>query len=750
MHYFPHPPQRRRVIAALALLALALPAGGCAAPGARGLALTIEIVEERADGGFRFPAPAARWEWVADGKYAARAGNGSEWLDPATLERIPSAPDPLPGSARSLAPLLGVAEDAAQRLLRSAADRSDDGACVLLLHEGDLYLFRAAESQLLRITETAETEYGGDLNPAGTAVAYLRNYNLYVQALDRDERTERALSEDGGERLLYGRLDWVYQEEIYGRGRWDATWWSPDGETLAFLRLDDREVPMHTLVDERPHGQKIEKAAYPQAGDPNPRAELWIASLSGEVRPIDLARLGDELLIVNVAWQAVDGGLYVQVQDRLQSYLALLRVELPAGAPRELLRESSATWVDPPGAPRFLADGTLLWLSERTGHRHLYHYARDGALLRALTAGAWDVFEVLAVDDERGEVWLDGNREHPLERHAYRVRLAGGPLERVTAAPGKHRVAPSGDCGHFLDRHSSIDRPATVDLCDRSGRVRATLEDGLRIEDIPFRWHAPRLVEIPSSTGATLDGLVVLPHEAERGERCPILIETYAGPETASVENEWHSSLWAQFLAQRGVAVLRLNCRTASVYGQANADLCFRQLGAIELRDHEDALRWAAAQPWGDGARAAISGHSYGGFMAAYALTHSKRFRLGIAESGVYDWRHYDSIYTERYMGLPAQNPGGYRRSSCIEAAGNLSGHLLLLHGTLDDNVHPQNTQRFCNALIESGRTNFELMLFPGAGHSYHDSEQLLHRRRLHWSAIRRILLGDRGGAHAE
>jgi dipeptidyl-peptidase-4 len=250
-----------------------------------------------------------------------------------------------------------------------------------------------------------------------------------------------------------------------------------------------------------------------------------------------------------------------------------------------------------------------------------------------------------------------------------------------------------------------------------------------------YRTSKRELFEIPARDGFKMDATILKPVDFNSAKSYPVWLITYSGPDAPSVRNSWNGSAWDQFLAERGYIVFQVNNRTSSSKGQVTTEKCYQQLGVQELADLEDAVQWLAKNPWVDATRVGLTGWSYGGFMTAYALTHSKVFRLGIAGAGVYDWRNYDTIYTERYMRTPQNNPKGYDDTSCVAAAANLSGHLLLIHGSMDDNVHLQNTMQFMYALQKADK-DFDLMIYPRSRHGVGDPSLRWHLRELEWRTI--------------
>ncbi|MBX3461550.1 MAG: DPP IV N-terminal domain-containing protein [Planctomycetes bacterium] len=717
------------------LLALLVPLAPAAAQGVERLA----YADVRRPIVWQGKLPTVRW--AADGVHVEiEDGKDLIWLEPASGARRPK---PAGEAAAAAGP-------PRQRVL---------------LHEGDLWLDEgeargrgasAAKSErAVRLTDDAAAGEKAEchLAPGGAFASFVRRNDLFV--VDAASRAQWRVTDDGAPDRFHGRLDWVYQEELYGRGDFQAHWWSPGGEALAFLSLDAAAVKPFTLVDHVPKGFLDQERAvttevsnYPKAGDPNPTASLSVAHLGTRtVVRVDLSGFPADALVVRVDWTPDGKELLATIQDRIQTWAELCAVDPATGTPKRWLREESATWVNRPESPRWLADGSFLWLSERTGRRHVYRYRRGGELVGAVTAGDWQVRKIERVDEAKGVLWFEGTKDGATGRHLYRIGLDGEGLVGVTPGEGTHAYELDAAGTYLIDRWSAMDRPPTVRLLDAAtGAVVAELGAAGRGEAAAKYAFAERQrLSIPARDGYLLDACVQLPVDRQPGRRLPVFLPTYSGPDAPSVRDAWSHSTYHQFLCQQGFVVLQVNVRSASGRGQAFTGTCYRQLGVQELRDLEDAVDHVVAHFDGDPERVAISGWSYGGFMAAYALTHSKKFALGLAGAGVYDWRLYDTIYTERYMRTPQENQAGYDASSVIKAAKDLHGHLVILHGTLDDNVHVQNAMQLVWALQTAGRQDFELMLYPRSRHGLHP-EVRAHGDEFQWRRLQRLLEPRRGG----
>lgn len=634
------------------------------------------------------------------------------------------------------------AEDAAKLANAQRQDWSADRARILINAVDDLFTWAPGSAQAARLTHDEKEEVGEAFSPDARWVSFVRDWNLWlVPAAGGDAR---ALTTAGHENLLHGRLDWVYQEEIYGRGNFGAYWWSPDSRRIAFLVLDESQVPTYTITDDRTTQPKFEHWRYPKAGAPNPKVELHVVDVDGgATRKVDLsAWKQDDLLISRVSWTPDGREVVMQLQDRVQSKIELAAADASTGALRTILVDKSKTFLEPVDGMEWIDDGArFVWPSERDGWRHLYLHERDGKLVRRLTEGEWEVDAVLGVDTARGCVWFVGDRDDVKGAQLYRVPLAGGSITRVTEGAGTHAPQMAPDFGHWYDFATSVASPGRAELRNADGtlvRELATIARG-PADAVGFRdW---KFVKVKTRDGFSMEGMLLEPANREAGKRYPVVCHTYSGPHSQTVVDRWQgfNGWWHQFLAQQGYGVWICDNRSASGRGLVSMDGVHKKLGVQELADLEDGLDWLTSLDWVDSDRIALWGWSYGGYMTAFALTHSKRFKCGIVGAPVTDWRNYDSIYTERYMGLPQENAAGYDASSVLTAAKDAHGKMLIVYGTIDENVHPQNSLQLAYALQNAGK-EFELMPYPGNRHGVVQSAQRKHLYGLMTDFLRRSL----------
>ena len=680
-------------------------------------------------------APATNITWLDATTYlVSRRGNrGAEWVK---VDAASGTATPLFDADRmenALAMLPGISREAAARIARSGGlDFNPAHSAVMFTVADDLYHYDFASGVAARLTNAPGTEEEATFSPNGRTVAFVRGNNLH--AVDVLSRKEEALTKDGSAEILNGKLDWLYQEEIYGRGRFRGYWWSPDSSRLAFLQLNERPVPEYTLSDEIPYRPALEVTDYPKAGDPNPLVKVGIAEVDGGSPDwVDLGQYGTtEILVVNVGWTPDSRQVIHQVQDREQTWLDLNLADARSGRARRVLRETTKAWVSELGNPVWLNDGSFLWFSERSGFKHLYHYNVDGTLIRQVTNGRWEVRSLYGVDEANGVVYFSAPERSPLDTDIYRVRLDGSAMTRLSQAAGTHDANFNPGYTQYVDVWSNATTPSQVRLHQADGSEVRVLDANRVRTHADYRLSTPEFVKVKARDGFVMDAMLIKPPDFDPARRYPVFQFTYAGPTAAQVRNRWggRQYMFHQMLAQHGVIVWILDNRSASGQGAEAQWPVYLRFGEMELQDLEDGITWLKQQPYVDASRILLSGWSYGGFMTAYAMTHSQSWAAGIAGAPVTDWRDYDSIYTERYMKLPKNNPDGYRRTAPRFAAGQLHGRLLLVHGSMDDNVHMQNSTQFAFELQRAGKP-FEMMVYPRSRHAFSDPFLETHLRQL-------------------
>jgi dipeptidyl-peptidase-4 len=558
-------------------------------------------------------------------------------------------------------------------------------------------------------------------------VAYADSRGLWV--VDLAGGPPRLLAEAPSDEILLGRPDWLYREELDFES---GLLWSPDGKRIAYWVFDETGVPAFPMVDAREVHPEVEPQFYPRPGDPNPRVRLRVAdAVSGASVGVAGADSGDGYL-PRAAWTPDGSSLAFVLLDRRQKRLRLLLSDLSGGPPRTVLEETSSSWINFVGPPRFLRDGRrFLWTSERDGFAHLYLVGLAGGPPAPLTRGGWVVDDLLAVDEKRGHLFFSGNREDPTGCQIYRTDLGGGPPVLLTDGKGWHEAEVSPDGAWFLEVHSRRGvAPRTELVRTRDGRAR-TLYENAAPELAEYGFVTPEPVTLKTADGTVLYGRLSRPRDFDPSKRYPAVVDVYGGPHAQMVQDRWVGrwEMIGHLFAQAGFVVFSLDNRGSWRRGAAFEGALTGRLGKIELEDQMAGVAYLKALPFVDPDRLGIWGWSYGGFMTLYALAHAPAgtFRAGAAVAPVSDWATYDTCYTERYLGLPAENPEGYRASSTESAAAAVSGRLLMMHGLSDDNVHFQNSVRMAEALLKAGRP-FDTAFYPGQDHGIRERT---HRRDL-------------------
>ena len=675
-------------------------------------------------------------EWLKDGEHYlqsrkegdtnvlmrvnARTGQATPFFDAARMEA-------------ALAKLPAVSQADARKLAHQSSYKLNAAqTAVLLNYNLDLVYYELNSDTAARLTTDPEEEAEEDFSPDGRWVSFVRKNDLYI--IDVKTGKERRLTKTGNEKTLNGILDWVYEEELYGRGNKRGYWWSPDSTRIVFLNTDERPVKIFPIVDHIPRNQVLEDTPYPLAGDPNPLVRLGIVEVAGgDERWVETNGYEPtDFLIVRVSWSPDSRRVVWQGQNREQTYLDLNAADPATGKTTRFFRETTKAWVEAfDDNPRWLKDGSFIWRSERTGWSHLYGYASDGKLIKQITSGPWEVRGIDAVDENGGWVYFHGTEHSHIAEHVYRVRLDGMELKRLSETEGNHSPSfnPTGTL--YIDKWSDINTPTQVRLFASDGAQVRVIEENKVAALGQYKLGQAELMRVKTRDGFEMEGMMIRPPDFDPSKKYPVLEFTYSGPHAPQVKNSWGSStyMWHQLLAQKGYIIWYLDNRTASGKGAESAWASYKKFGPLELRDLEDGLAYLKTLPYVDGSRIGIWGWSFGGYMTTYALTHSKQWKMGIAGGTVADWANYDSIYTERYMLTPANNPDGYKAGSPLAGAANLSGKLLLLHGTIDDNVHMANTIQLVYDLQKAGH-QFDLMLYPKSRHGVVNPLLLKHMRQ--------------------
>jgi len=660
------------------------------------------------------PARPASPIWAPDGKTFVYQEGRQVWLYDVpsrtrrqilSLEAVEAAAAKHPPAARQEWQNRNVREHPIQW--------APSGKELLVAAGGDLFWHRIEAGGWTQLTATAEAERDPKLSPDGRRVSFRRGRDLWVMEVASQKITR--LTDDGSDTLWNAQLDWVYPEELHLE---TAHWWSPDSTHIAYLQFDVSREPLYPHADLLPLNPVYEPQRYPKAGDPNAEVRLGVVPAGGgRTLWMDLGQTRD-MLLARVVWLPDSKGIAVQRLNRIQSRLDLLVADPATGASRTLLQETDPHWINLADDLRFLKDGAeLLWSSERSGYRHLYRYSKDGKLLAQLTRGDWEVTEVSCVDESAGEVFFVASERGPLERHLYRVGLDGAGMRQITRSAGTHGTSMPDGCACYLDTHSSLTQPSRRTLHTRDGAEWAGFVERDRKAEEEYDLLPTEILEIKAPDGTLLYARLIQPAGFQPGRKYPAIVTVYGAAHSQAVRNAWSGLSLDQVLAHRGFVIWQLDYRGSLGRGHTLETTVHRNLGARELEDQKTGLKHLLSMGFVDAARVGITGWSYGGYMTLNALLNAPDlFAAGVAGAPVTDWRHYDTIYTERYMGLPSDNAEGYRRGSPVHQAASLKAKLMLIHCSEDDNVLFQNTFQMAAELQKAGK-HFQLVVYPVKSH---------------------------------
>jgi dipeptidyl-peptidase-4 len=577
---------------------------------------------------------------------------------------------------------------------------------------GDLFIVHPNGTSE-QITKTDINEEDPKLSPDGKRVLYRWKSNLYV--IDLATKRPEQLTTDGTPTLLNGQLDWVYPEELEIE---TATWWSPDSKRIAYMQFNVADEFMYPQVDLIGVRALSEPERYPQAGTPNAQVKLGIiAAQAGPTKWMDLGETSNTLL-ARVAWLPDSSKIAVERFSRVQDKLDLIFCDPNDGAAHTVLHEQSKTWLNVADNLFFLKSRPeFLWTSERSGFRHIYRYSNEGELLGQLTKGDWEVASIAAVDEAKQRVLYTSTQASPIERQIYAIDFSGGEPVRISKEPGTHDVHASEDGAYFVDTYSSTKHPPETTLRSDSGEQLAVLKPADMKQVEQYDLLPSEIIPLKTSDGTTLYARLIKPAGFRDGTKYPAIVSVYGGPHFQDVRDTWYGVSFDQVLAHHGYVVWQLDNRGSSDRGTAFEAPIYREMGKVEVADQRFGVEKLIRMGFVDPARIGVTGWSYGGYMTIRSLLFAPDiFKVGVAGAPVTDWHNYDTIYTERYMGLPDENEQGYNASSNVKNAARLQGRLLILHNFEDDNVLFQNTMQMADALERADKPFF-MQIYPQKTH---------------------------------
>ncbi|MCC8423829.1 S9 family peptidase [Mucilaginibacter sp. UR6-11] len=585
----------------------------------------------------------------------------------------------------------------------------------------DYFVYNLQTKQLKQAAKDARS---AELSPNGKKVGIERNGNMYVY--DFASGKEKQLTNDatGDKAIFNGHYDWVYEEEFGQPQAWN---WSPDNKYIAYWQFDERKVPDFEMTNFEGHHSEIVHIPIPQVGDENPKVRIGVADVTtGKKIWLKPDETGD-FYIPRIYWTSNPDVLAMMTLNREQNHMKLYFFNVKTGEHHVVLDEKNTTWVavfdfytnvnDMVYFPEKSKE--FFWVSDRSGYYHVYRYSYDGKLINQVTKGDWDMIKVSGINPQTKRIYYLSAESSGLAQEFYSIGFDGTGKKKLSDVDGFHTINMSPDTKYYLDTYSNLTTPTHVALFDANGKALKMLEDNAGVTAFlkTHEYSAPELFKVKTSDGATLDAYMIKPFNFDPSKKYPVVFTVYGGPESHSVYNQFSANGWQQWLAQNGYIVVDLNNRGISNYGSKFLKIGYKQLGKYESQDFAETAGYMKTLPFVDKDNFAIMGTSYGGYATVYTLlTHPGVFKAGLANSACSDWRLYDDVYTERYMGLAKENKDGYDKSSTLTYAANLQDHLLLIHSMSDDNVHPAQTMQLITALTNAGK-DADLRIYPKGAH---------------------------------
>ncbi|RFP66185.1 S9 family peptidase [Hymenobacter lapidiphilus] len=680
----------------------------------------------------------AGFNWMKDGRYYSSLSKGDVVQHDVTtglpVQTLVTGADlKLPGQTQAL-PVDGYSFNADEtKIMLSTATES----IYRRSSKSYFFVYDRATKQVVPLSTGEGKQLYATFSPDGKRVAFVRDNNLFVTELATMRET--AVTTDGEmNKIINGGTDWVYEEEFeFAQG----FQWSPDSRQVAFYRFDETAVPEYNMQAWGPLYPQDYRFKYPKAGEKNSTVGVSVYDVAGaQTVKMDVGPVADQY-IPRIIWTKTPNLLSIRRMNRLQNQLEILHADARTGKATVVLTDTDAAYVEVNDDLRYLEGGKqFLFTSEKDGYRHLYLYDMNGKLARQLTKGNWEIASIEGFNEKKGEVYFTSTEESPLQRHLYRINLKGKGKTRLgEAGNGVDAVNISADTKYYLNYHSQAGDPTVVSLRDgQTGKLVKVLEDNAALRQKLTGYNLGKLefLNFKTAEGVELNASVLKPANFDPAKKYPVLMYVYGGPGSQTVKDDagggiaFTNYLWHQLLAEQGYIVVSVDNRGTGARGSAFKKSTYANLGKLETQDQAAAARYFATLPYVDKARVGIWGWSFGGYMTALALTkNADVFKMGISVAPVTNWRYYDTVYTERFLKTPQENPGGYDENSPVKFADQLKGKLLLVHGTGDDNVHFQNSVAFVDAMVRADK-DFQSLYYPNRNHGIYGGNTRLHLYR--------------------
>lgn len=606
----------------------------------------------------------------------------------------------------------------------AAAPAAMPEAKKVIFKNTDLYLKENGNE--VQLTFDAAEEKNPTLSPDGNFVGYTKNNNLYTVSLV--DKKETAITNETAKGILNGYASWVYFEEIFGRPtQYRAFWWSPDSKYISFMRFDETNVPMFPIYNSEGQHGFVEETRYPKAGDPNPTVKIgWSAPTGGAITWASFNEQDDQYFGWPI-WNPNNNTMWISWMDRGQNNLKVYELDMNTGAKSQVYAEFQKTWIDLEdrvgGRINFLANSKgYIAQSDESGWNHLYLYTMNGQLQNAITSGKYTVTGIKFIDEKAKTIYFTARGlENTARNDFYSVGFDGKNLKRLSFGDYNHaQIYLSPDAKNFVSVYSNVTTPTAISVVNIKSKTTDVLGTAVDSSFKIANYAKTELIRIKSADGLyELPALVTWPKNMDPNKKYPLLVSIYGGPNAGTVMDSWVNPSVKENWAKEGVIQVAFDHRASGHFGKEGVNYMYRNLGYWEMQDYMTMAKWFIANGNANPAKIAITGFSYGGYMSCYALTYGADvFTHAMAGGSVTAWELYDSHYTERFMDTPKENPEGYKSGNVMTHIKNFKGVLQLVHGTMDDNVHMQNSIQLLSALQDNGKA-VEFMLYPGGRHGW-------------------------------
>lgn len=593
--------------------------------------------------------------------------------------------------------------------------------------KADYYIYSLVDKTLKPLSEEGSQQLAC-FSPDGNKVSFVRSNNIYV--VDLASGTEKAITSNGEwNHIINGAPDWVYEEEFSFSQAYE---WSPDSKCIAYMKFDESKVKMYSIdMYESLYPEKYEYK-YPKAGEENSKVDVYIYKTEdGSTLKIDIANRNDDY-IPRIKWTKTQGMLAIVHMNRLQNTWKLLFASANNGHSEVMIELTDSKYIEIADDLTFLNDGKRFMMThEGDGFRHLYMYDIGGRQINQITKGEWEVTKLYGYDEKSKRIFYQSCETSPVNRCVYSINFDGSDKKLLTQSVGTSEAEFSANYTCFINTYSDANTPYVVSLLGADGKVIREIENNeilkIRVDDT-YKFSKKEFFSFTTSEGVKLNGWMIKPPKFNAKKKYPVIIYVYGGPGIQTATNDWDYQIaWWQMLAQKGYIVVSVDNRGTGARGKDFRQVTYGQLGKYEVLDQIEAAKYLGQQSYVDPARIGMFGWSYGGYMTALCMTiGADYFKAGISVAPVTNWRNYDSIYTERYNGMPQDNASGYDDNSPINHTAKMKGKYLLVHGMADDNVHFQNSAELVNKLIDSDK-QFEVMYYPNRNHGIYGGNTRMH-----------------------